>query len=115
MASGTATENESFSGYWRIGGVNLTSWPNRPTANYLAGSLDDAAVYDHALTTDEMVNHYALGVKDTTAASAPANLAASVADDDVTRTGMRPPTTSGSPATGSTAEAVRASTPTAAH
>ena len=79
VASGSPTTNQIYSGYWRVGGGNLANWPSRPSASYLTGSLDEAAVYDHSLTAAEVSNHYALGVKDTQRPSAPAAPTAAVA------------------------------------
>ena len=59
VASNSQTKNLSYSGYWRIGGDNLSGWPNRPTSNYFAGTIDEAAVYDHALSLTSVRNHYA--------------------------------------------------------
>jgi len=55
----TQTQNQSFAGYWRIGGDNLNGWPNQPTSNFFAGSIDETAVYDHALGLSAVQNHYA--------------------------------------------------------
>ena len=41
---------QPYSGYWRVGGDNLGGWPNKPTSNYLAGTIDDVAIYPTALT-----------------------------------------------------------------
>ena len=48
----------SYWGYWRIGGDRTTGWPDRPTSDYLAGSIDEAAVYWKVLTQDQIVSHY---------------------------------------------------------
>ncbi len=57
----TTTTGQAFSGYWRIGGDNLSSWPNKPSSNWFAGSIDEVAVYPHALTESQIANHYAIG------------------------------------------------------
>ena len=49
VATGTGTGAPEAAGYWRLGGGNLTAWPNQPTNSYFAGSLDEFAVYDSAL------------------------------------------------------------------
>jgi hypothetical protein len=51
VATGTATTAGSNAGYWRLGGGNLAAWPNQPTSAYFAGSLDEFAVYDSALSS----------------------------------------------------------------
>ena len=57
----SVTSAASYNGYWRIGGDNLSGWPSAPTSGYLAGSIDDVAVYPAALTLAEVKNHYQLG------------------------------------------------------
>ncbi|MFB8123137.1 LamG-like jellyroll fold domain-containing protein [Streptomyces bacillaris] len=52
--------NESTPGYWRIGGDNIGSWPNRPTSNFFAGQIDETAVYPTTLTSSQVSAHYAL-------------------------------------------------------
>jgi hypothetical protein len=59
VAHGAQTQNRAYSGYWRIGGDNLSGWPTRPTSNFFAGAIDEAAVYDHALSLASVQRHYA--------------------------------------------------------
>ena len=47
-----------FTGYWRVGGDNLSNWPNRPNRDYFTGDIDDVAVYRSALTGAEVRNHF---------------------------------------------------------
>ncbi|MFB7218003.1 LamG-like jellyroll fold domain-containing protein [Streptomyces sp. NPDC002596] len=54
------TANESYNGYWRVGGDNLGSWPNRPTSDFFAGQIDETAVYPTALSSSTISAHYAL-------------------------------------------------------
>ncbi|MFB6781065.1 LamG-like jellyroll fold domain-containing protein [Streptomyces sp. NPDC056352] len=54
------TANESYNGYWRVGGDNLGSWPNRPTSDFFAGQIDETAVYPTALSSSAISAHYAL-------------------------------------------------------
>lgn len=54
------TTNQSYPGYWRVGGDNLSGWPNRPTSNFFAGQIDETAVYPTALTASQVGAHYAL-------------------------------------------------------
>ncbi|MEO7261960.1 MAG: LamG-like jellyroll fold domain-containing protein [Jatrophihabitantaceae bacterium] len=53
------TQNQAYSGYWRIGGDSLGGWPNQPASNFFAGAIDETAVYDHALSLTSVQNHYA--------------------------------------------------------
>ncbi|MGP9745367.1 PKD domain-containing protein [Brachybacterium sp. AOP29-B2-41] len=54
---------QPYSGYWRLGGDNLSGWPNRPSSDYFSGSLDEVAVYDRALTAAEISAHFAVGAE----------------------------------------------------
>ncbi|MEV7404423.1 LamG domain-containing protein [Streptomyces sp. NPDC091267] len=54
------TGNENYPGYWRVGGDNLASWPNRPTSDFFAGQIDETAVYPTALSASTVSAHYAL-------------------------------------------------------
>lgn len=54
------TGNENYSGYWRVGGDNLNSWPNQPTSSFFAGQIDETAVYPTALSSAQVSAHYAL-------------------------------------------------------
>jgi hypothetical protein len=58
IAQNTQTKNLSYVGYWRIGGDNLGGWPNQPTSRFFAGSIDEAAVYNHVLTLTSVRRHY---------------------------------------------------------
>ncbi|SEF56485.1 Concanavalin A-like lectin/glucanases superfamily protein [Actinacidiphila yanglinensis] len=55
------TNNQAYSGYWRVGGDNLSGWPSQPSSAYFGGSIDEAAVYPGVLTAAQVANHYALG------------------------------------------------------
>ena len=52
---------QDYNGYWRVGGDNLASWPNRPTSDYFTGQIDEAAVYNRVLTDQEVTEHYLKG------------------------------------------------------
>jgi len=58
IGRGSQTLNQSYSGYWRIGGDNLTGWPNAPTSRFFAGSIDETAVYNHVLSLSSVQRHY---------------------------------------------------------
>ena len=49
----------SRKGWWRVGGDNLSGWPNRPSSDYFAGSVDEVAVYHHGLSADQVATHFA--------------------------------------------------------
>jgi len=48
----------SYDGYWRVGGDNLSGWPNRPTSDYFAGRIDEVAIYRTPLTGNQVRAHY---------------------------------------------------------
>jgi len=51
------TLGQAYSGHWRIGGDVTTSWPNRGSSDYFAGSVDEVAVYPRVLTPQEIRSH----------------------------------------------------------
>jgi PKD repeat protein len=52
------TFGQAYTGYWRIGGDNLGSWPSRPSSAYLNGTIDDVAVYPTVLAPAKIRQHY---------------------------------------------------------
>jgi hypothetical protein len=58
VATTTATGAGTAPGYWRLGGGNLAGWPNQPTSAYFAGSLDEFAVYDSALSSTTVTEQF---------------------------------------------------------
>jgi prepilin-type N-terminal cleavage/methylation domain-containing protein len=59
VATGPSAGAQSYSGYWRWGGLQLgTSWPNRPANPYLIGTLDEVAIYTTQLTDAKVLKHY---------------------------------------------------------
>ncbi|MGV1037913.1 MAG: LamG-like jellyroll fold domain-containing protein, partial [Candidatus Nanopelagicales bacterium] len=56
----SVTSAQGYNGYWRLGGDNLNGWTNRPTNDYFNGGIDDVAVYDSALTPDQVAGHLSL-------------------------------------------------------
>lgn len=57
----SVTTAQSYAGYWRVGGDNLSGWPNRPTSNWLSGTIDDVSIYPSGLSAAQVSNHYATG------------------------------------------------------
>ncbi|QCB94432.1 PKD domain-containing protein [Cellulomonas shaoxiangyii] len=51
------TAGQAYSGFWRIGGDQLSGWPTRPSTDYFAGTVDDVAVYPRVLTVQEVRSH----------------------------------------------------------
>jgi fibronectin type 3 domain-containing protein len=58
VGSNPQTGNQSYSGYWRVGEDNLAGWPSAPTSYYFNGSIDDASVYNTALTPAQVAAQY---------------------------------------------------------
>jgi hypothetical protein len=50
---------DASSGYWRLGGGNLTGWPSAPSSSALIGTFDEFAVYPTALTAAQVSAHFA--------------------------------------------------------
>ena len=59
--SGPATGAENFAGYWRVGGDNLTGWPNAPTTPHVTADIDEVSVYGSALSAEKVKRHYSVG------------------------------------------------------
>ena len=57
-SNNTTTTGENYSGYWRIGYGNLSGWTSQPSSNYFKGQLDDALIYNRALTPTEVATIY---------------------------------------------------------
>ncbi|AEE47155.1 PKD domain-containing protein [Cellulomonas fimi] len=67
------TYGQAYTGYWRIGGDNVGGWPNQPTSGFLAGSIDDVAVYPAPLTVAQVEQHYTLSGRTVAKPPAPAD------------------------------------------
>jgi hypothetical protein len=52
------TTHQSYAGYWRVGGDNLSGWPSRPTSDNFAGQLDETAVYPAVLSAARVAAHH---------------------------------------------------------
>lgn len=57
--STVTTTGQDYLGYWSIGGDSLGGWPDRPASDFFAGSLDEVAIYDSALSQATVRDHYA--------------------------------------------------------
>jgi hypothetical protein len=55
-SSGTSAQN--YTGYWKIGFDSLSSWSGTHTSNYFNGTIDEVAVYNYALTSTQVADHY---------------------------------------------------------
>ncbi|MFP7760252.1 PKD domain-containing protein [Marisediminicola sp. LYQ85] len=61
VGTNAAKTAESYPGYWRVGGDNLGGWPESPRSTYLAGQIDEFAVYPTQLTAQQALAHHTLG------------------------------------------------------
>ncbi|QRQ79986.1 LamG domain-containing protein [Glutamicibacter protophormiae] len=52
------TSGQVYSGSWRIGGDNLTGWPNRPASDYFNGTLDEVAIFDSKISDQTVLALY---------------------------------------------------------
>jgi hypothetical protein len=48
-------------GHWRVGGDQLTNYPDRPRSDFISADLDEAAVYPFALTPERVAEHHRVG------------------------------------------------------
>lgn len=55
------TMAQNYEGFWRVGGDNLSGWPNRPSSDYFNGLIDEPAVYPRSLTAAQVAQHFAVG------------------------------------------------------
>lgn len=86
--SNTVTANQSYYGWWNVGGDQLSGWPDQPTSNYFSGSLDEVAIYDKQLTAVRIFDHFQQGqpsgVSDTSSPTTPGTPAISASSSTVT-------------------------------
>ncbi|RYD91305.1 MAG: LamG domain-containing protein, partial [Sphingobacteriales bacterium] len=54
----SATMAENYTGYWRIAYDNNNAWTSQPSSYYFSGSLDDALIYNRALSSTEIKTNF---------------------------------------------------------
>jgi hypothetical protein len=52
------TSATDYTGYWRIGGDGVISWPGEPTDYFFQGDLAEVAVYSTQLSDVQVSRHY---------------------------------------------------------
>lgn len=57
-ANPAVTTAPAYNGYWRIGGDNLSTWPDRPLSDYLSGQIDEVAIFPAPLTAAQVTSHF---------------------------------------------------------
>lgn len=55
------TSAQSYIGTWRIGGDNLSGWPDQPSSQFFSGLIDETAIYPSALSATRVAQHYVAG------------------------------------------------------
>ncbi len=55
------TSAQSYNGYWRIGGDNLSGWTSQPSSAFFNGAIDDVAIYPTTLSAAQISTHYNVG------------------------------------------------------
>ena len=60
VATSPYTTVEDYQGYWHIGCATMDFWPDKPTSNYLAGTVDEVAVYTTELPASAIAEHFRL-------------------------------------------------------
>jgi hypothetical protein len=51
----------NYNGYWRFGEDNLNNWPYPPTSDYFQGQIDEVAIFNTALNSNNVAAIYAAG------------------------------------------------------
>jgi large repetitive protein len=59
VGTNPTTTNQSYNGYWKIGGDNINGWPGQPSSSSFAGSVDEVAIYPTALSAADVAAHWA--------------------------------------------------------
>jgi signal peptidase I len=59
VVSGTTTRTSPYAGWWRFGYGRLPTGTGYPAQAGFAGDIDQAAIYTHALSAQEVASHYA--------------------------------------------------------
>jgi len=53
--------SETYNGYWRFGEDNLSNWPYQPASYYFRGQIDEVAIFNTALSSNNVAAIYAAG------------------------------------------------------
>lgn len=53
--------SEIYNGYWRFGEDNLNNWPYQPNSYYFQGQIDEVAIFNTVLSTNQAAAIYAAG------------------------------------------------------
>ena len=61
VATNSNTSSQNYSGWWHIGWVYNSNWPNAPSNYYFSGQLASVAVYPYVLSASQVLAHYNAG------------------------------------------------------
>ena len=75
-SNATAIAPDAANGNWRLGGGNLTGWPNAPAASALAGTYDEVAVFPTELSAARVQAHFAASSQSGNVLAPPTNVQA---------------------------------------
>lgn len=67
------TTAQGYTGYWRVGGDNQGGWPNTGSSAYFEGQISDVAVYDRALSRNDVDANWVAAGRPSTLPTAPAD------------------------------------------
>ncbi len=95
----SVTTNQSYGGYWRVGGDTL-GWPYQSSSKYFAGDIDDVAVYGGALSANQVDAHFRASGRSGPDTVAPTASVTSPSDGDVIGAGNTPVTVQATDAVG---------------
>ncbi|MGW9627797.1 fibronectin type III domain-containing protein [Microbacterium sp. NPDC055521] len=73
VGSNGVTAAQSYTGVWRVGGDQLSGWPNRPASNFFAGLIDEVSVYPTAVGRLDVAKLYQASGRSTATNSIPAD------------------------------------------
>jgi hypothetical protein len=58
ISSRANTAAQAYNGYWRVGGDRLDNWQSMPTNRFFKGTVDEAAVFNYALSADQVAEEF---------------------------------------------------------
>jgi len=67
------TWGQEYSGFWRVGGDNIGGWPNQPSSNTFAGTIDEVAIYPTVLSRQAIDAQWVASGRASNIAAAPSD------------------------------------------
>lgn len=55
---GDVIQGQPYSGYWRIGGDSISSWPGGPSSDYFRGAIDEVSIYPSIISLQQVQKHF---------------------------------------------------------